>query len=248
MKKIILITLGVVFSVPLIYSKPTAYELIKKMDQKQRGNTSFSRMSITVLKPGFKRTILLDSWDDKKKDKFFLRILKPKKDSGVTFLKGGENLLWQYIPKIGKEIKIESSLMGDSWMGSDFTNDDLLKQSSIVFDYKHTFAKPEKKDTYKIVLNPKRGVPTVWHKIIIHLSKSHGLPVQQEFYDHKNRLKKLMVLSHFKNMGGRLIAQKMVMASIKKNRVKSKTVMIYKKVRFNLRIPNMTFSKANLRR
>jgi len=235
------------FSSTQLYSI-TAYQVIKKMDEQQRGKTSFSRVSVTIIRPRFKRNIVLDSWDDRIKDKFFLRILKPNKDRGVTFLKSGKSLLWQYIPKIGKEIKIESSLMGDSWMGSDFTNDDLMKQSSIVNDYNHQMLAPQKRGTYKIELKPKPSVASVWSKIIMHIKKSNGLAMQEEFYDHKGRLKKLMKLSHFKKKGGRLMATKMVMATIKNNRVRSKTVMIYQKVVFNRAISNYIFSKANLRR
>ncbi|HCL56064.1 MAG TPA: hypothetical protein DHW82_03530 [Spirochaetia bacterium] len=230
-----------------LFASPSAYEVIQKGEEVMRGKTSFSKVEIQIEKPRFTRSILLESYDSRDEDKFFIRILEPKKDKNTTFLKIEKNL-WQYIPKIGKEIKIEASLLGDSWMGSDFTNDDLVKQSSIVDDYSQEFLESEDNAFYKIELLPKPGSTAPWSRIIIFSKKSDFLPVREEFYDFKGRLKKVMLLSDFKEMGGRVTPLKMEMQSIENGEAVSKTVLIYQEIRFNLKIEDFIFTKAYLRK
>lgn len=242
----------------------SAYEVIKRGEERMRGNSSYARIKFTIEKRRFRRSMLIDIWETRRADRSFIRLLKPKKDQGVSFLKRSQNL-WQYIPKIGKEIKIEESLLGESWMGSDFSNDDLVKSSSIVDDYSHTFApkgdkgnredkedkegsSSQKERLYRILLTPKPGRPVVWEKIIIYSRKQDYLPEQQEFFDHKERLKKRMTLSRFQTLGGRLIPTRLEMASIKDGKPQSRTIMDYQKARFNLKIAASLFTKANLRR
>jgi hypothetical protein len=230
-----------------VFADISAYDVIKKGDAQMRGNTSFSRIKIIVHRPRYKRTMLIDAWDSKAEDKFFLRVLLPKKDRGVTFLKIKNNL-WQYIPKIGKEIKIETSLMQDSWMGSDFTNDDLVKQSSIVEDYLHTFEESGDPQLYRIVLSPKPGAPVVWGKIIVLARKQDNLPVKEEFYNHRGKLKKVMSLNDFKQIDGRIIPTRFIMVTVLANTMQSKTEMIYEKIIFNQKFSSFVFSKGNLRK
>lgn len=231
----------------LLCAVPTAKEIIQKSDSAMRGDQSYSRVEIIVEKPRFKRTIVLDSYDSRKNDRFFIRILKPKKDENTTFLKVKQNF-WQYIPSIGREIKIEASLLADSWMGSDFTNDDLIKQVSIVDDYEHAFLEQPLEGYYKIQMIPKPASPAVWAKIILTLRKGDCLPVKEEFYDHQGRLKKVMLLSDFKVMDGRMIPCKVVMSSLENQKVISRTTLINLKVQFKQKIPESVFSKANLRK
>jgi hypothetical protein len=244
-KKIIFLLLTLAGLRPL-FAAPTAYQVIKRGEEQMRGDTSYSKVKMTVEKTRFSRTMVFESYDSRVQEKFFIHILEPKKDKGTTFLKVKNNL-WQYIPEIGKEIKIEASLMHDSWMGSDFTYDHLVKQSSIIEDYNHAFLETDKEDFYKIELTPKLGAPVTWNKIIIFSRKKDSLPVREEFYDHKDRLKKLMLLSNFKVMDGRLIPAKMVMGSVENGRVRSKTTMEFLTVDFNVSFSPYIFSKARLR-
>ncbi len=229
------------------FAKPTAFQVIKNGEQIMRGNNSYSRIIMKVEKPHFRRTMAMDGWDSKKNNRFFIRILKPKKDKGTTFLKI-KKIMWQYIPKIGREIKIESSLMHDSWMGSDFSNDDLMKQSSIVNDFVHTFLESDKIHLYKILLTPKPKAPVIWKKIIITVRKKDALPTKYEYYDAKQRLRKIMLLGQIKKMDGRKLPTLLVMGTLKDGKVKSKTTLKYLDMKFNQQFSSFTFSKANLRR
>jgi hypothetical protein len=227
--------------------EPAAIDIIRQVDAKLSGKTSQGRYEITIVKPRVKRTLMIDSWADTDRDRSFLRIIEPKKDRGVTFLKWEQNL-WQYIPKIGKEIKIEGSLLQDSWMGSDFTNDDLVRATSIVDDYEHTFLAPSAKEVFTIQMKPKPGAPVVWSRVVMDVRKSDVMPLQQKFYDHKDRLSRVMDFSEFETMGGRYIPTYMVVRTIKGDREISQTAMRFINVLFDTPIPESIFSKSNLRK
>ena len=138
--------------------------------------------------------------------------------------------------------------MHDSWMGSDFTNDDLVRASSIVHDYTHALIPAPNDSVYRIELKPRPGAPVVWGRIVADVRKKDYMPVRQAFYDHKNRLKKEMLFSEFRIMGGRLIPTRFIMHTVRRGRRTSSTEMRYLRVRFNLRLSSGIFSRANLRR
>jgi len=226
---------------------PTAFEIIQRMIDNTRGDNSRARISMTIKRPRFERTLVFDAWETRKDDNSFIRLLKPQKDKGITFLKKKDNL-WQYIPRIGREIKIEGSLMQDSWMGSDFTNDDLVQATSYVDDFTHTLLTGGPEDQFKIKLVPKPGAAVVWQKIVAQIRKTDLLPARYEFYDHKARLKKVMQFDRIKTMGGRRIPSRMTMSSIRNGKEKSRTQMEYIDLRFNTNMPNYIFSRAHLRK
>ncbi|MCB1159640.1 MAG: outer membrane lipoprotein-sorting protein [Leptospiraceae bacterium] len=242
------IFLSLLFLTSPILSEDKATGIIKKLESTLWGEKSSSgRIKIIIKKPRFKRTMELESWENRKEKKTFIRILKPDKDRGITFLKW-KNELWQYLPSIGKEIKVEGSLMQDSWMGSDFSNDDLVRSSSITEDYFQSIQK-EDKDIYEILLLPRPGAPVTWKKILYKIRKSDLMPLRQEFYDHRENLVRIQKFSSYKKMNGRLIPSLMQMESLKANgKEKSRTIMILKDMKFNQNIDSSVFSKANLRK
>lgn len=246
MNRIFAIVITFLLSFPLM-AEPSAREIIRKMEDLTRGNTSESQIIMTIQRPRFTRTMEIESWGDERDDKAFIKILRPKKDHGVTFLKVKNNM-WQYIPSIGKEIKIEGSLLQDSWMGSDFTNDDLMRATSTIDDYTHEFAESDSPDNYRVVMIPKPEAPVIWSRVIVDVRKKDFLPVRQNFYDHHDRLKKVMSYSDYKSMDGRIIPTKYVMHSIHDGKEKSRTTIEFSVIRFNRPIAESVFSKANLRR
>jgi len=239
---------AVLFLIPAPrFAEPTPAEIVRRVESRLQGKTSQGRYEITIVRPRISRTLVIDSWGDTDGKKSFLRIISPKKDRGITFLKWDQNL-WQYIPKIGKEIKIEGSLLQDSWMGSDFTNDDLVRSTSIVDDYDQAFVTPPDTTLYRVELKPKPGSPVVWNRVLMDVRKTDLMPVMQSFYDHRDRLVRVMEYSDFATMGGRYIPTHLVVKSIKNGREQSRTEMVFKNVRFDVPIPDSVFSRANLRR
>ena len=135
-----------------------AKDLLKKVDELYRSDSAFATMEMEVVTPNWQRTMSLQSWS-KGMDDTFIRILSPKKDRGVATLKLEEEM-WNYFPKINKVIKVPPSMMMGSWMGSDFTNDDLVKEVSLVEDYEVSLT--ETPTFYTLALIPKEGTETAW--------------------------------------------------------------------------------------
>jgi len=143
-------------SFQITYSQDlTAKEIVKKADDKGRGQTSQGIMTLTIVRPDWTRSITLKSWS-KGTEYSLICISAPAKEKGQVFLKR-QNDMWNWVPSIERIIKIPPSMMMQSWMGSDFTNDDLVKESSIVVDYTQTLLGKEKirdQECYKIELIP----------------------------------------------------------------------------------------------
>jgi outer membrane lipoprotein-sorting protein len=226
----------------------TAKEIIEQSDKAIRGNTQVGIFEITIKTRRWTRTMKMKSYQIRAAKKSFAEIYAPKKDAGNRFLLIGKNM-WQYVPKLQQTIKISPSMMLQSWMGSDFTNDDIVKESSIVEDYTHSIAGKENVDghqCYKIQLTPKPDAAVVWGKIIYYAREADYLPVREEFYNQHNVLKKLMTCSNFKMMHDRVIPTRYKMKTVKKkNRY---TVMNISNIKFNVNIPSRIFTLQHLKR
>ena len=226
----------------------TAREIIEKSEEAIRGNTQVGIFEITVKTRRWTRTMRMKSYEIRKAKKSFAEIYEPKKDAGNRFLLIEKNM-WHYVPKLQQTVKISPSMMLQSWMGSDFTNDDIVKESSIVDDYTHAIIGKETVDgqrCYKIELSPKPDAAVVWGKILYYARESDYLPVREEFYNEHNVLKKVMTCSNFKMMHDRLIPTHYKMQTVKKkNRY---TLMVITRVRFNVNIPERIFTLQNLKR
>ncbi|RMG92269.1 MAG: outer membrane lipoprotein-sorting protein, partial [Zetaproteobacteria bacterium] len=152
----------------------SAREIIANVQDLLRAETSTARYTMTIVTPEWRRTLRFDAWDDRKHRRFLIRILEPRKEKGVGWLKDGGNL-WMYMPKLERDIRIPPSMMLSSWMGSDFTNDDLVKMESLVDDYDHQLIAEDDRGV-TIVSLPKPDAPVVWGKIIHRVARD-GLPV-----------------------------------------------------------------------
>ncbi len=247
MVTILLLFLGIIIPLNNLYSL-TAKEIIQKSDNLIRGKTSKSEMEIIIKSRRFERTLKILSYEKKEERKSFSVIIAPKKDSGNRFLLIKDNM-WHYQPRIQKIIKISPSMMLNSWMGSDFSNDDIVKQSRIIVDYTHKILEKEAIDghqCYKIELKPKPNAPVVWGKIIYYARVKDYLPVRQELYNERNILKKEMTFSDFKKMHDRVVPTKYKMVTAGKKG--QYTLMIINKAQYNIKIPRKIFSKQYLKK
>lgn len=225
----------------------TALEIVKKSDKLIRGKTNISDVNMVIIRPTWKRTIGIKSWE-RGQDYAMTYITAPAQDKGQVFLKLKTNM-WNYIPAIGRMIKIPASMMSQGWMGSDYTNDDILKQSSIVVDYNHKLIDEETLDdykTYKIEMTPKEGAAVVWGKIIMWIIEGNFIQIKTEFYDEDNGLVKSEFGYDFKNMGGRLIPTRIEI--IPADEEGKKTVLHIIKMKFNIELPATFFSQQNMKR
>ena len=225
----------------------TALEIIKIADEKNRGETMQGEMSMTILRPKWERTISMKSWS--KGDKYFMiYITAPAKEKGQVFLKVDKEM-WNYVPTISRMIKIPPSMMMQSWMGSDFTNDDLVKQSSIVVDYNHNLLGEENvrgKDCYKIELIPHEDAAVVWGKIISWVTTDGFDLWKSEYYDEDGYLQNTQEAYDIKKFGDREIPSKMEI--IPADKEEQKTILIIESSVFNQQIDDSFFSKQNMKK
>ena len=165
-----ILTATLFFISTAVMAEPDARQIVDNMEQKTRGNTSTGLMELQIDRDRVHRSLLMEIWEESGTDRAFIRVLKPERDRGTAFLKVKNNM-WQYVPSINKEIKIEGSLLQDSWMGSDFTNDDLLRATSMIDDYTHRFLN-KSGNTYRIEMKPRPEAAVVWSRIEIEIRKS----------------------------------------------------------------------------
>jgi outer membrane lipoprotein-sorting protein len=248
--KVLLIALGVMISLSAITDvfALTAYEIIEKSENAIRGDTSQGTYEITVKTRRWTRTMKLNSYENKIQKKSFDEIVAPEKDAGTRFLLIDKNM-WHYVPKLQQTIKISPSMMLQAWMGSDLTNDDIVKMSSIKVDYTHKLIGSESVDNqkcYKIELTPKPDAAVVWGKMIIYARESDCLPVLHEFYNEHGIKKRTWSFSEFKTMHDRVIPTVYKVQSVGKD--DQYTIMEIKYVKYNQPIPDKIFTLQNLQR
>ncbi|MEA3504868.1 MAG: outer membrane lipoprotein-sorting protein [Bacteroidota bacterium] len=225
----------------------TGTEIMTKADQKLRGLTNKTLMSMTIERPTWSRTIEMKSWA-KGQEYSLVIITSPAKEKGQTFLKR-ENDMWNWIPQISRMIKLPPSMMSQGWMGSDYSNDDILKESSIIYDYNHTLLGSEKYDgydCYKLKLLPKEEAAVVWGKIIKLITKDEFLQIKTLYYDEEGFLIKTELASDIKLMDDRKIPT--YIEIIPNEEKGNKTVLKIKSVEFNIDFKKGFFSQQNMKR
>ena len=225
----------------------TVTDIISKSEALMRGKTQAGTYQMQIISPDWQRSLKMNFWLEGG-DKSFIRILEPKKERNVAFLKLG-NEMWQYIPKVKRTIKIPPSMMLQSWMGSDFTNDDLVKESSNAEDYEHKLLGQSEIDgqtTYQIELTPKPSAPVVWGRIVQWIRGGDYIPVKAEFYNSRGELGRSIIYSTIKQMDDRQIPTKIEIVTTKKP--DNKTVLLIESIAFDQPIPKSTFTQRNLRR
>lgn len=219
--------------------------IIKEMDELYRSDSSSATVEMEITTPHWKRTLKMDFWS-LGMEKTFIRILAPKKEKGTSTLRVG-NEMWNYLPKTNKVIKIPPSLMMGSWMGSDFTNDDLVKEFTFLEDYTFGFTtidNPEQGMLY-IKCTPREGRPIVWGHIIMAIRESDYIPLWYKYYDEKGKMMREMLYKDVKTFSGRKIPAVMELAPA--NKPGNKTVVRYLKATFDQKIDKSIFSLRNLR-
>jgi len=222
-------------------------DVIKNADQKMQGESNISMFTIKIIRPSWDRTISVKIWA-KGRDYSLALITAPAKEKGQTFLKR-ENDMWNWLPKIERMVKLPPSMMSQGWMGSDFSNDDLLKESSIVVDYNHTISGNETiegMDCYKIDMIPKDDAAVVWGKITKWISKDEYLQLKTEYYDEDAYLIRTEYATDIKTMDGRIIPTHFEI--IPEEDEGHKTMVDIISIKFNPNLSDNFFSQQNMKR
>ncbi len=220
----------------------TARDVIDQVERLYRGESSDATITMQVETPQYQRELKMQGQSLGRELAFF-RILAPKKDRGVATLKR-DTEMWNYFPKINKVIKVPPSMMMGSWMGSDFTNDDLVKETQLIDAYHLSMTEDEQH--YYVELTPKEQTITVWGKIDYVIQKDPMLPVSQSFYDDEGERIREMTFREPKVFDGVLMPSVLEMQPL--NKVGHKTRVIYESISFNVPdITEQTFSMRNLK-
>jgi len=222
-------------------------EIIKKADDKNRGLSSKGEMTMTIVRSDWSRAVSMKAWS-KGTDYSMVLITSPPKEKGQVFLKRG-NEMWNWVPTIAKMVKLPPSMMLQSWMGSDFTNDDLVKQSSIVTDYNHKLLGKETirgLECYKIELIPLPDAAVVWGKIISWITTNGFDLWKSEYYDEDMDLINVENAYDIKKMGDRNIPTRMEIVPVTKKG--QKTVLEISTMQFNIPIEESFFSQQNMKK
>jgi len=220
-------------------------KIIQEIDELYRSTSSYAEIEMTITNPHWQRTMTMKAWS-LGRERTFVRILTPKKERDVGSLRV-ENEMWNYLPKTDKVIKIPPSMMMSSWMGSDFTNDDLVKEFSLWEDYSYEVISPEGAADSLVYINcvPRPDLPIIWGNIVIAARRSDHLPVWQKYYDEKDRLMRVMTYSEIRTFDGRTMPS--VMEMVPQNKEGHKTVIRYTALQFDLTIEPELFSLRHLR-
>ncbi|MEJ5316796.1 MAG: outer membrane lipoprotein-sorting protein [Tenuifilum sp.] len=223
-----------------------ASEIVRKADEMMRGEkSSYSEMTMRIVRPKWERSLSFKSWS-KGTELSLVYITSPAREKGQAFLKINREM-WSWNPTINRTVKLPPSMLSQGWMGSDFTNDDLLNQRSIVVDYNHTISGEEQIDgwdCWRITLTPKPDAPVVWGKMIIWVSKKHYLILKSEYYDEEQLLVKTEMAHSIKDVDGRTIPT--IYELIPAEEPSNRTIVELNAIKFNIDINDSFFSLRNL--
>ena len=246
----LLLLLGTVspgVSVADISSDQRARDIVDQVDRLMRGDSSQGTVTMQIVTENWQRSLTMQIWSQGTENSL-IRIEKPKKEAGTATLKVGNNI-WNYLPKVSRTIKIPTSMMMASWMGSHFTNDDLIKESRMIRDYVITISyEGERNGTnvYEFTLTPKPDAPVVWGKVELEVHQDDLMPTWHRYYDEDGTLMRELTFSEYTTMGGRRVPARLVMQP--HDKPGEQTVIIYEDLAFDVPIQADTFSLRNLER
>lgn len=224
-----------------------ASEVARRAEGNLRSDRTYFKGRMTVESPRLARPRVIEftSWEDSSAKRSFIRIRKPAKDAGTGFLKQHPNL-WMYVPRVERTVRVPPSMMSQSWMGSDFSNDDVVRDSSEVDDYDHRLlgVDPSHDNAYVLEYIPHEGVAVVWGRIVAWIDPDRGVARRQEFYDEDEQKLRLLVFDDMREQDGRLVPHRWTLTPLDKEG--HETVIEVEEIRFDTEFDDSIFSRRNL--
>jgi outer membrane lipoprotein-sorting protein len=222
-----------------------ALEISRRLDELFRSGSSRAIVSMQVTTPHYSRSLKMEIYS-RGMDDTLVRILKPAKERGVATLKRGSEM-WNYLPKIKKTIRIPPSMMSASWMGSDFTNDDLVRESSWETDYDVTLLAGQPAGQAALAYVPKPEAPVPWQKVVGYFDAETLIPTAIEYFDEKGRKARTMTFDEVGVLGGRTLPKRIVLTPLLGDKRGHSTVMVYEEAEFDIPLKEGLFSLTTLR-
>lgn len=224
-----------------------ARALVREADAKARGNTSQAEITMQVVRPTYQREITMKVWSRGTRESLVL-ITAPAKEKGIVYLKRDREV-WNWIPSVERTIKMPPSMMAQSWMGTDFTNDDLVKEASIVEDYTHTLLTDSTIDgrpCHTVQLIPKPKAAVVWGRVVLWIDKQEHLMLHARYYDEDGALVNTMHASDVCLLGGRMLPA--TVAMVPADKPGNRTIIRYSTITFDRPIDEGFFTTQNMPR
>ena len=233
------------FSTCAIASNLDPEIILNNVDDIYRSNASHGILTLSVKTSNWQRSLTLEQWS-KGNDMHLLKVLKPKKEKDLATLRVDNNV-WNYMPKVKRVVKIPSSMMSSSWMGSHFTNDDLVKQSRMVIDYDFSITHEGLRDGVDIVeisCIPKKNAAVVWGKVEVIVYRNDFIPLNIVYYDEDLKLSRTLKFSNIQVLGGKKIPLQMKM--VPTDEPEESTTILWEKIEFDIVIKDDFFSLRKL--
>ena len=233
------------FSTYAIASNLDPEIILNNVDDVYRSNASHGILTLSVKTSNWQRSLTLEQWS-KGNDMHLLKVLKPKKEKDLATLRVDNNV-WNYMPKVKRVVKIPSSMMSSSWMGSHFTNDDLVKQSRMVIDYDFSITYEGLRDGVDIVeisCIPKKNAAVVWGKVEVIEYRNDLIPLYIVYYDEDLKLSRTLKFSNIQVLGGKKIPLQMKM--VPTDEPEESTAILWEKIEFDIVIKDDFFSLRKL--
>jgi outer membrane lipoprotein-sorting protein len=228
-------------------AEPDARAVLDRVERLLWGKTLQGRFDMIVSTPNWQRTLQLQVWMDRP-DRSFIRIVAPPKEAGIASLRLKAEM-WNYLPGIERVIKLPPSMMLQPWMGSDFSNDDLVKESSIINDYRHRMLDPVSVGNtaaLRIEAIPKPDAAVVWGKIIYTVREQDTIPLKQEFYNERGELVRTLAFSDVRQIGGRLMPTRWEMRPVAKPG--NVTTIVVRQASYDIALDPDVFTQRNLQK
>ena len=231
----------------LVTAQTDPLEIINRVDRLLRGDSSRGVATMEVVTENWEREMTMELWS-LGTDYSLVRLRAPRKEAGTATLMADDDI-WNYLPKVDRTIKIPSSMMGGAWMGSHFTNDDLVKDSQLIDDYEVELVFDGDRDgvtVWEFRLTPKSDAAVVWGHVEYQVQQDNYMPLWTRFYDEDGDLSRTMTYSDFAELGGRLVPAVMEMQPADKPG--ERTAITYQELEFDVDIEQSFFSLRNLQR
>jgi hypothetical protein len=228
-------------------AQETPRDIIDRVDRILRGDASHGIATMEVVTEHWSRSMTMEVWS-LGTDYSLVRVTSPPKEAGTATLKAMQDI-WNYLPKVDRTIKIPASMMSGAWMGSHFTNDDLVKESRLIEDYDIETSYEGDRDgaaVWEFRLTPKPEAPVVWGHIEYRVRKVDYMPIWARYYDEEGALSRTLEFSEFRKMGGRLVPA--VMNMHPEDKPGERTTMIYDNIDFDIDLKQSFFSLQTLKR
>lgn len=239
-------TLLLALLTPLPVQGQSAREIMDRVDRLMRGESSRGRVEMQIETEHWSRSLEMEVWS-LGTEYSLVRVNAPPREAGTATLKAGQEV-WNYLPRVDRTIKVPPSLMMGAWMGSHFTNDDLVKESRIVDDYDIEIAFEGARDgvrVWEFRLTPRPEAPVVWGRIDWEVRQDDLMPTWVRYYDEDGELQRTMTFSDYRMMGGRKVPAQMLVVPTDKPR--ESTRLIYHDLAFGIALDQDFFSLRNLR-